>query len=992
METNSAFQTEYDRLNPEQRQAVDTIDGPVMVVAGPGTGKTQILTLRIANILRTTDIEPENILALTFTNTAAYNMRERLSGFIGSELAHRVTIATFHSFCEQMIKRNTDFFPDFFGARLISDIERIQLLEEVLAATPTKYFSVFKRRGSTMGSLLSAIDKIKNEGLTADEFAEQVMIQFDQAMQDEDIFYKVSRGNYQKGDIKPAEQRKHERTRDKNLELGKIYEAYQSALRDKGLYDFSDVIIFFIQGMREQSDFQAEMQEQFQYILVDEHQDTNDAQNTIIGLLIDNEVHEGRPNIFFVGDGKQAIYRFAGASEQSFNRFKELLRDTVVIDLVNSYRSGQHVLDSAHGLISGASQHQEATELSAFFKEHHGVIEYRQFSNYKMELLWLAQDLVNRQEAGEDLSEIAVLFRNNRDANDIRLLLGARGLPYQDLTKKNILEDVDIIKIFLLFRAIYDLSADDVLARLLYVDFLGLDVVSIQKILRDLRYSRTKSLFDLLVENKDFQKLSTFLQEAKTKSENENFLEFFSFVIRESGFLGYLLAQDNSVFALAKLEKLFDEVKKEFYARDGFGFAEFIQYLDALKKYNIRMNVSPARNAGVQLMTFHGAKGLEFDTVYIVRTLDKRKVPTEIKLPFGDFVSGETDDERRLMYVALTRARKNVLLSSYIENEEGKEKTRSQFIDQIPGLTVVDTESFAESQEGSVLAQFLAPSTSPLQKITDQEHIVSRFLESKLSVSALNNYIENPILYFFRNLMMLPEARSPFLDLGNLVHGTLERYFVQCREERQILGLAELEAACDHVVAENPAYRDYYEHGLDILRGYFVERQASFELPLETEFRVPALPFELPGGESIKLTGVIDKITRDENGDIVVWDYKTGKSWSDMPKDRREKLIRQAAFYRLLLRQAYGGKYNFHKVVFDFIEPSEKTGEYERQEIEIEREHVDQVIAEINQLAEDIFSGNILQHTPEINEKTAAYMEILATMQGPIVQEQLFNQ
>ena len=229
---------------------------------------------------------------------------------------------------------------------------------------------------------------------------------------------------------------------------------------DQGLYDFNDVIVSILRELKsEDSLFQTELQEQFHYILVDEHQDTNDAQNTIVRHLIDNPVSEGKPNIFVVGDSKQAIFRFAGASEESYNRLLQLLSDPVVITLEQNYRSHQGVLDSSHALIQKSEHHSNEQVLQAFF-DHAGVLEYREFNDHKMEMIWLVQDIKSRIENNEDPNEMAVLYRNNSDADDIRRLLDIYGIAYKDFSKKNILRDPDIQKLFylllsILFQVVY---------------------------------------------------------------------------------------------------------------------------------------------------------------------------------------------------------------------------------------------------------------------------------------------------------------------------------------------------------------------------------------------------------------------------------------------------------------------------------------------------------------------------------------------------------
>ncbi len=999
------FQQEYGLLNPEQKKAVDTIDGPVFVMAGPGTGKTQILTLRIANILKeSAGIDPENILALTFTNTASYNMRERLSGLVGSELAHRVQINTFHSFAEEMIRSHVDYFPRFFGSRLVSDIERIEILEGILAEMKTEHFSVFKRRQGTMLTLLSAIDKIKNEGLTPEEFSQKVLEQFELSMKDEELFYKVSRGANKKGDIKPTEKLKREKRRDKNLELGILFEKYQEVMDEKYLYDFSDLILHFTHGLRDDENFLAEMQERFQYILVDEHQDTNDAQNAIIHLLIDNPVHEGKPNLFVVGDDKQAIFRFAGASKESFGRLKKLLSEMLVIDLVHNYRSGQHILDSSHSLISKSGDHGGAAELESFFKDRSGALEYREFSTYKSELLWLAKDVKARLDAGEEKNDIAILYRNNSDAAGVRQLFDAMDIPYKDLSKINLLEDQDILKLFLLLRVAHDFMADEYMARVLYIDFLGFDVFFTQLVLVRLRNTRKgsgKNIYSILKTEKILNEIGAtkemkekalsfalFLESAKKKSENEKFETYFSWFVRESGYLEYLLSRPNSVIALAKLEKIFDEIKNETARRDRFTVGDFIYYLESLKKHNLRISIPQDSLDGVSLMTYHGSKGLEFDTVYIIRAISKRKVPREISLPFNDFSDGSIDDERRLFYVALTRAKKNAQVSSYVLNEEGKEKSSTPFVSEIDGLVEVSTDSF-ESDLGTEFASFFREGSPRLLSITNQEYISEKFLSSKLSVSALNNYVESPILYFFRNLIHLPEAKTAHLDFGNLVHGTLEMYFDECKKKVSILDEPVLRESFEKVLNSYPAYREFEERGWDILQKYFKDRNKGFDIPLENEFRIPAVSFELRDGQMLNLTGVMDKITKDKDGNIVVWDYKTGKAYSDMPKDRKEKIKRQAVFYKLLLRNAYGGKYDFQKAIFDFVEPNSK-GEFETIEFKIEPSDIEEMNNLIQDLADDVLSGGMLKNEYKKTDKTKDYLELLDLINGDPHQGDLF--
>ena len=298
------FETEYKRLNPNQKKAVDTVEGTVMVVAGPGTGKTQILSLRIANILKKTDTEPENILALTFTNAGVYSMRKRLAEIIGSE-AYRVNIFTFHSFCEALVSEYGEEYQYISGAKLISPVEQLQIFEEIIEQGDFKLLRPWGDASYYVNYLPSAIGELKREAMTVDRLREVLRKEEKDFSQIEDLYHEKGRwAGQMKGDYK-----KLEKNINKNKELADVYEEYQKKLRENKLYDYDDVILETIKAMETSDEFLLSLQEKYQYILVDEHQDTNNSQNKILELMSD---YFDRPNLFIVGDEKQAIYRFKG--------------------------------------------------------------------------------------------------------------------------------------------------------------------------------------------------------------------------------------------------------------------------------------------------------------------------------------------------------------------------------------------------------------------------------------------------------------------------------------------------------------------------------------------------------------------------------------------------------------------------------------------------------------------------------------------------------
>jgi len=268
------FDKIYKKLNPRQKEAVDSIEGPVMVIAGPGTGKTTILTLRIANILKITDTKPENILALTFTNSGVNAIRKKLIEYIGDS-AYRVNIFTFHAFAENIIREFDFYFEDFKFLKVINNLEKIEIIEEILKKG--KFQEIVSRNDylNSVNQVKNAIDDVKKEGIYPQEFGIRIPKWEKQLLSEEDLFYKKKFGKYKIGDIKPALKEKIDKKISKAKEIASVFEKYQAEIKSRRLYDFSDMILNVLRILKKKINLKLDLQEQYQYILVDEHQDTN---------------------------------------------------------------------------------------------------------------------------------------------------------------------------------------------------------------------------------------------------------------------------------------------------------------------------------------------------------------------------------------------------------------------------------------------------------------------------------------------------------------------------------------------------------------------------------------------------------------------------------------------------------------------------------------------------------------------------------------------
>ncbi|MCX6712514.1 MAG: ATP-dependent helicase, partial [Candidatus Vogelbacteria bacterium] len=434
------FEEAYKRLNKAQKEAVDTIEGPVMVAAGPGTGKTQILALRIANILLKTDTKPENILAITFTESGVLSMRRRLAEIIGTP-AYAVAINTFHGFCNDIIKDEPESFPNIIGATNITDVDQIRILEEILLNEKLKELTTRNDPFYYLRAILSSINELKREGVSFAKFQSEIKKSLKEFESIDDLYNE--KGKYA-GQMKSKYVDELKRLK-KNGELGQVYEVYQAKLRELKYYDYSDMITEVAEVLDENTELLLKLQEQYQYILVDEHQDTNNAQNQVIELLSN---YFENPNLFVVGDDKQAIYRFQGASLENFLYFKKRYPEARLIFLDENYRSSQKILDVADSLLAGDKK------LKAKSGHDNEPIKLYEFSKTEVEEYFLAQDIADKIKSGVAPEQIAVFYRDNRDVFAIAKSLEQAGVPVAIESDQDILSDIDLRKLITIFRAV----------------------------------------------------------------------------------------------------------------------------------------------------------------------------------------------------------------------------------------------------------------------------------------------------------------------------------------------------------------------------------------------------------------------------------------------------------------------------------------------------------------------------------------------------------
>ena len=1013
--SEATFNRLYRNLNPKQREAVDAIQGPVMVIAGPGTGKTSILTLRIAQILRKTDTSPDSILALTFTESGAYSMRRKLVEIIGGA-AYRVGIFTFHGFANHLIEKFSESFPRIVGGRPATEADQARILEAIFIRNRFRIIRPFGDIFYYLPKALRAIRNLKRENISPARFEKALRQEERLARRAPDRLHTSGRF---RGELK-ASHRDFLRRLQKSKELAAVYAQYEKELARERLFDFEDMILEAIRTLEKDRELLLSLQEQYQYILADEHQDANNAQNRILELL---SSFDDQPNLFIVGDEKQAIYRFQGASLENFLYFKRLYPHAKQIALESNYRSTQYILDASHSLMGKRRipdtfpSSVPRPRLLAKSSGGRRDIRFLEFSCPNSEVAFVISDIADRLKRGTAPQGIAVLVRDNKDTLPFVEALEKTKIPFSVLSDEDILSDGELGKLLCILRAVSEPGNPARFAEMLHLDFLGVAPVALYELLQFCR-ARRVSLFEVL--SRPVMQKKAKIKEGNTLllvyadftqwaryARNASAGEAVAHIARESGFVHHLLSRRGSLRSLEKLDALFTHLKDLSAHKRAFRLHDFLETLERVQRHGLRLSGKSARPEfldSITIMTAHRAKGLEFDVVYIANAVDGhwggRRNRTDFYIPahFSPSTAGvdsedEENDERRLFYVALTRARKEAIITMARVGEGGRERLPSAFVEDIvPAFLVREDCVGIEERLAKQTPFFFKPKINFGPSITLKEYLRKVFGEQGLTVTALNNYLSCPWAYFFKNLVRLPQLPKPYLSYGTAVHEALHGFFNKFRAKQS--GKAELLRQFDRALAKSPLplreFEDYTRRGRAALSGYFDVRKKDFAKDTLNDFKITGVLLRLALacppkhwrrresekrsnlGKQLLLRGTLDKIERNSDGTVTVVDYKTGR-----PKSRAEilgetkssegNMKRQLDFYKLLLQGLTsdssrfnlksGKRLNLGEMttgVIDFIEPDAK-GNYHRESFEIVDKDAAAVAEEVIRVGKEIY-------------------------------------
>ena len=1001
---NEKFQEALARLNPEQLAAVEQIEGPVLVVAGPGTGKTQILAARIGKILLETDANAHEILCLTYTDAGAVAMRKRLFEFIGPD-AYRVNIYTFHAFCNEVIQENLDYFGKL-NLEPLSDLDSVALFQELVDDFPNDH--LLKR---FTGDIYYDVPRLKNlfsvmkrENWNEEMVRRAVTEYLEDLPNREEYIYK--RANAAKGiRIGDPKQKDIDAARDimaKLLAAVSEYQRYDAKMKAGGYYDYDDMIIWVLKAFRENEEMLRKYQERYQYILVDEFQDTSGSQSELLKLLLN---YWDTPNVFVVGDDDQSIFKFQGANMKNILDFAgDYVNSLKTVVLKHNYRSNQHILDISKALIGNNRERltgqlqldKDLMAAGARFKEMAHEPTVREYENPAQEMVHTAQQIKQLIDGGTAPGEIAVIYRNHSQVEELLQYLDSKKIAVNTRRKIDILtlpfgEKIINILRYLAMEMDSPYSGDELLFEIMHYDFFEIPPIeiakasiavatqnyktsnnsepksSIRRYISELKLPAQQALFDT-PPNQEMKYLMTHIDDLLKASVSVTLQQLFQELIAKMGILRYIMKQPDKGWYIQVLTNFFDFLKDESRKNPDITAGDLVKTIELMRDNNIRLPLTQViySENGVNFLTAHGSKGLEFEHVFLIgcdkKTWDSKGRNSGFSLP--DTLTQAPDDEvaqreesRRLFYVALTRAKQHLNISYAIKDKKGKDHEASQFVGEILAATNlrIDYLKPAEEEMLDFYATQFSEDEKPKVDLIDKNYINQLLQNYTLSVTHLSNYLDCPLRFYFQCLIRVPSGKSPSATFGSAVHDALKRAFRTLKENDDEFPPTE------SFMKDFRAYmfrnRDSFtkedfklrlDYGDKILPPFYEQNSLSWNKIALVELSIKNI--EVDG---VPVKGSLDKVEF-HGKQVTVVDYKTGKH-----RNAKEKLLRptdekpnggdywrQAVFYKLLIENDRSRDWQVISTQFDFIEPVSE-GEYINEKIVISPEDVETVREQI---------------------------------------------
>ena len=647
----------YDTLNNEQREAVFCTEGPLLMLAGAGSGKTRSLTHRIAYLIEEKGVAPWNILAITFTNKAAQEMRERVDALVGYG-SEDIWISTFHATCSRILRRHIDLLGYDRNFTIYDASDQKSLMKEVLKEMKidTKQFPE--------RSVMSEISSAKNE-------------------------YKS-----------PLDYRNEYGSNFRNQRIADIYERYQKRLKENNALDFDDLLVKMVDLFQTNPDVLEHYQDRFQYIMVDEYQDTNTVQFLLVSLLA-----KKYRNLCVVGDDDQSIYKFRGANIYNILNFEKVFPDAQVIRLEQNYRSTQNILNAANGVIANNKGRKEKKLWTENQKGE--LVHFKQYDTEYDEADGVVSRINFLAMRGVQYKDMAILYRTNAQSRIFEEKLKQKNIPYA-IVRGISFYDRKEIKDLMSYLKVVDSGMDDLsVKRIINVPKRGIGQTTINR-LQEFAILNQMSFLDAVFNADEIpevaralaklHKFADMIEEFREYASEHEISELLEHILDVTQYRVELEVEgtDESISRLEDIEELFNDIAYYEEEEENPNLRDFLAEKD-MYTLNAGIDNLEDENNKVLLMTLHNAKGLEFNNVFL-GGMEEGVFPG-----FGAMMSGdesEIEEERRLCYVGITRAKERLFLSAAkrrMLRGQTQYNRRSRFIDEIPGQ-YLDTEQRVSEQ------------------------------------------------------------------------------------------------------------------------------------------------------------------------------------------------------------------------------------------------------------------------------------------------------